>query len=120
MFNNFEFNQGTDYIPDMDLPEDYLSFMHQHNGGEGPVGENAYLQLIPLEELASFNKDYEIEQYLPKIVIFGTDLGGILFGYDHEKKLFCAVDSCSMVEEDVRFAGNSFDEFIKAIDQEIL
>lgn len=120
MFTEFEFNPSTDFIPDMDLPEDYLSFMHQHNGGEGPVGKNAYMQLIPLEELDSFNTDYEVEKYLPDIVLLGTDLGGILFGFDKKKEIYCAVDSCSMIEEDVRYAGHSFDEFIKAIDQEIL
>lgn len=120
MFTNFEFNQGTDFIPEYNLPQDYLAFMHQHNGGEGPVGKNAYIQLIPLEELASFNKDYEIEKYFPNIILFGTDLGGTLFGYEHKKKMYCAIDSCSMFEEDVRYTAKSFDGFILAVDKELL
>ena len=117
MFTNFEFNQGTDFIPEYNLPQDYLAFMHQHNGGEGPVGKNAYMQLVPLEELVSFNKDYEIEKYLPDIILFGTDLGGTLFGYDTKKKMYAAIDACSMSGEDVWYKGKTFNEFIAAVDQ---
>ena len=32
--------------------------MHKHNGGEGDVGKNSYIQLIKLEELVDYN--YEL------------------------------------------------------------
>lgn len=54
MFTEFDFNEKTDYrieeVNGVKLPADYLEFMHQHNGGEGCVGENLYMQLYKLEE----------------------------------------------------------------------
>jgi hypothetical protein len=29
------------------LPDDYVDFMKEYNGGEGPVGENSWLYLFP-------------------------------------------------------------------------
>ncbi len=120
MFKDFEFNKPTDYeiteINGVTIPDDYLSFMHEHNGGEGGIGENGYMQLVKLEELADFNEDYEISKWHQDIFIFGTDLGGILFGYDSSKSLYCSIDSCSITEEDTYHAGKTFAEFIQAVE----
>lgn len=120
MFTEFEFNEPTDcditQIHGMALPKDYIEFMCAHDGGEGPVGENAYLQLVRLEELEQFNTDYGIFEYLDGIFIFGTDLGGSLFGYSGSKGSYCAIDSCSVCEEDIFWAGSDFEGFIKALD----
>lgn len=120
MFSKFEFGEPTEceitHVHGMALPKDYLDFMHAHNGGEGPVGENAYLQLVPLEEIEQFNLDYGIFEYLDGIYIFGTDLGGSLFGYKPQAQTYCAIDSCSICEEDIFRAGESFEGFIKALD----
>ena len=64
LFKDFEFNESTDYnikeINGNQLPSDYLEFMYKHNGGEGDVGKNSYMQFIKLEELVDYNNDYEI------------------------------------------------------------
>ena len=120
MFADFEFNAPAGRVitevNGISLPEDYLEFMTDHDGGEGPVGENAYMQLVRLEELESFNEEYEIAQWLPDIALFGTDLGGMLFGFSAAKEMYCAVDACSMTEEDVFYAGRTFEEFVRAVD----
>ena len=120
MFKDFEFNEPTDYeiteINGVTIPEDYLAFMHEHNGGEGGIGDNGYLQLVKLEELASYNEEYEISKWYRDIFIFGTDLGGILFGYDFSKGLYCSIDSCSISEDDIYYAGKTFEEFLVAVD----
>lgn len=124
MFTEFEFDPPTDcditQVHSMPLPRDYLEFMHAHNGGEGAVGENAYLQLVPLEELEQFNLDYNIFEYLDGIYIFGTDLGGSLFGYKPETQTYCAIDPCSIDEQDIFWAGNDFEGFIRALDDDNL
>jgi hypothetical protein len=63
------------------LPPDYLQFMERQNGGEGFIGRN-YLILWRIEELATFNREYEVEQYAPGIVLFGSDGGGEGYGFD--------------------------------------
>ncbi len=121
MFKDFEFNEAADHVirevNGVPVPDDYLEFMRRHNGGEGNVGRNSYMQLVKLEELEEFNNDYEIPEYLKDIFIFATDLGGTLFGYNSVKKSYCAVDSCSICEEDILYAGRTFEEFVTEMDK---
>lgn len=63
------------------LPSDYLQFIGEHDGGEGFIGDN-YLILWSSGELATFNHEYEVEQYAPGIVLFGSDGGGEGYGFD--------------------------------------
>ncbi|ULR88298.1 SMI1/KNR4 family protein [Comamonas sp. B21-038] len=63
------------------LPSDYLQFIGEHDGGEGFIGDN-YLILWKSEELATFNRQYEVEKYAPGIVLFGSDGGGEGYGFD--------------------------------------
>ena len=46
LFKEFEFNESTTCditeINGMQLPRDYLEFMHEHNGGEGDLGGNHF------------------------------------------------------------------------------
>lgn len=65
------------------LPSDYLDFLRQHNGGEGFIGDN-YIVFWKAEELADFNREYEVEKYAPGIVLFGSDGGGEGYGFDAE------------------------------------
>lgn len=63
------------------LPSDYLQFIGEHDGGEGFIGDN-YLILWSSGELATFNHEYEVEQYAPGIVLIGSDGGGEGYGFD--------------------------------------
>jgi SMI1 / KNR4 family (SUKH-1) len=63
------------------LPPEYQNFIREHNGGEGFVGDN-YLVLWKVEELHPFNIEYEVEQYAPKLLLFGSNGGGEAYGFD--------------------------------------
>ena len=65
------------------IPRDYLDFLQQHDGGEGFIGDN-YIVLWKAEELADFNREYEVEKYAPGILLFGSDGGGEGYGFDTE------------------------------------
>lgn len=65
-----------------ELPADYVAFLRIGNGGDGFVGENAYVILWKCDELAELNKAYEVEQYAPGLLLFGSDGGGEAFGFD--------------------------------------
>lgn len=68
------------------LPPDYAEFMKKHNGGEGFIGDN-YVILWRVEELAPFNRDYEVEQYAPGLIMFGSKGGGEAYAFDTRKQL---------------------------------
>jgi hypothetical protein len=63
------------------IPSHYLDFLKEHNGGEGFIGDN-YIVLWKAEELADFNREYEVEKYAPGIFLFGSDGGGEGYGFD--------------------------------------
>lgn len=63
------------------LPQDYICFLKEHNGGEGFIGNN-YIILWRAEELADFNREYEVEQYAPGILLFASSGGGEGYGFD--------------------------------------
>ncbi|WP_395609729.1 SMI1/KNR4 family protein [Pseudomonas sp. B22129] len=65
------------------LPQDYLDFLKHHNGGEGFIGED-YFVFWQAQELAPFNRDYQVETYAPGIFLFGADGGGEGYGFDTE------------------------------------
>lgn len=67
---------------DVHLPQDYIEFLREANGGEGFVGQNFYLILWPAEELTEMNKAYQVGEYAPGLFIFGSDGGGEAFAFD--------------------------------------
>ncbi|WP_442582862.1 SMI1/KNR4 family protein [Mesorhizobium sp. ASY16-5R] len=67
------------------LPGDYLALLRQHNGGEGFIGDN-YIVFWKVEELADFNREYEVEIYAPGIFLFGSNGGGEGYGFDTQSR----------------------------------
>jgi len=63
------------------LPVDYVEFLKFANGGEGFVGKH-YVILWHIEDLASMNESYEVQKYVPGLLIFGSDGGGEAYGFD--------------------------------------
>jgi hypothetical protein len=63
------------------LPPDYVEFITAMNGGEGFVGDN-YVILWSVDELPRFNREYNVPEFAPGLVMFGSDGGGEGFGFD--------------------------------------
>lgn len=66
---------------DAKLPAEYVEFLKLTNGGEGFIGKE-YMILWSIEELASMNQSYEVQKYVPGILIFGSNGGGEAYGFD--------------------------------------
>jgi hypothetical protein len=63
------------------LPKDYTTFLGITNGGEGMIGDT-YLILWKAEELADMNQSYQVSEYAPGLLLFGSDGGGEAFAFD--------------------------------------
>jgi hypothetical protein len=63
------------------LPEDYKTFLLEHNGGDGFIGDK-YFILWRAEELSTFNDGYEVSKYAPGLLMFGSNGGGDGFAFD--------------------------------------
>lgn len=67
------------------LPLDFVSFMFYSNGAEGKIGDN-YLVIWDINKIMSNNKDYDVETFVPGLLLFGSDGGGEAFGFDYRKE----------------------------------
>lgn len=123
MFKEFEFNEKPETILEsvngLELPDDYLEFMKEHNGGEGPLGENNYGCFYRFEELEEVNDDYEVQDNWPGYVVIGSDMSGQLWAYNPEKKIYCQIDSMNTDEETYYTQAGSFEEFLTKMDEEL-
>lgn len=70
------------------LPNDYLELLSVTNGGEGFIGKNSYVILWGVEELATMNQSYQVQEYAPGLLIFGSDGGGEAYGFDTRMQLW--------------------------------
>ena len=100
-----------------EFPNDYRDFMMFSNGGEGFVGPNSHLRLWKIEELSEMNDGYEVAQYLPGGLLFGTDGGGEAFGFDLRAPQITIVKVPFIVMEweDALLLADSFDGFLRQL-----
>jgi len=68
------------------LPDAYKRFLQHANGGEGPIGPASYAQLWLVDDLVDNNNGYEVNQFAPGIVLFGSNGGGEAFAFDYRAK----------------------------------
>ncbi len=119
LFKNFDFNEAPaqmiQTVNGMDLPDDYLEFMSEHNGGEGPIGEVGYGCFFRLEELEDCNTEYDVQKSWPGHIVIGSDMGGMLWAYCPEKEVYCQIDSCSISNDAYFDVSDSLQEFVEKI-----
>ena len=89
------------------LPADYRAFLLQCNGGEGFMGRH-YLILWKAEKLAQFNQEYQVSDYAPGLLMFGSSGGGEGFAFDTRMTPYPIVQ--------VPFVGMSLNDAIPVAD----
>ena len=99
-------------INDVFLPEDYLSFIKEHNGGEGDLG-NTWFVLYPLEELQEINDDCNVSEYLPGRIIIASNGGGEFYGIDKDGSYFNVPETFE--EKYICILGNDFESLPEKI-----
>ena len=119
IFSDFEFDRPSDVsvteINGVKLPDDYLEFIAENSGGEGALGEEGYLQLWSLGELAEQNEFYEVREVLPNCALIGTDLSGSMFGVTERGEFFAIPDDMGLDAAEIEVLCGSFEEFIEKL-----
>ena len=122
MFREFEFNDKPENmiseVNGIKLPEDYLVFMSEHNGGEGSLGRSNYGRFFRLEELEEINEEYDVKNAWPGYIVLGG-IDDTLWAYNPEKKIYCQIDSMNTDEDTYYTVSNSFEEFLINMDREL-
>ena len=86
------------------LPADYVQFLQKMNGGEGSLGENAYVALWRVEELGDRNAGYEVAEFAPGLFLFGSNGAGEAFAFDTRSDQFRIVAVPFIGMDDLRDA----------------
>ncbi len=118
-FKDFEFNESSETsiaeVNGVKLPNDYLQFLGEYNGGEGSVGNEGYLQLWSFEKLTELNDFYETRQKLPRCALIGTDLSGSKFGVTVGGEFFSIPDDMDLNKDEIKILCGSFEKFIEIV-----
>jgi hypothetical protein len=62
------------------LPDSYIAFLRQANGGEGFIGER-YVRLWRVEQLIEMNRCYNVGEFFPNLFFVGTNGGGEAYAF---------------------------------------
>ncbi len=102
------------------LPTDYKDFMMRHNGAEGPIGKDNYLDIWPLEELPALNEGYPVRRFAPGLILFGVDGGDTGYAFDTASEGLPVVEVPFIGEgrEDVKTVARSFRSFLEELARE--
>jgi SMI1 / KNR4 family (SUKH-1) len=97
------------------LPESYSAFLRGANGGEGPIGEESYLILWPVDELPQHNRSYKPDrEYAADLVFIGTDGGNEVFAFRRIDGTFVSAPLIGMAPDEVQVRGATFQEFLES------
>jgi len=97
------------------FPAQYIEFMLDSNGAEGPIGPNSYLSIWSIEQIIELNEAYEVNEFTSGLVYFGSDGGGMAYAFDVRGANPSIVEFPfeSINIADVKFCGNTFAEFLE-------
>jgi hypothetical protein len=91
--------------------------MRAHNGGEGWVGDESYLMLWPVEELVQENRTLKAAEFVPGVVLFGSDGGGNLYGFGKSggSEQFLKFPAVGMEPDLGESLGESWETFLNTL-----
>lgn len=98
---------------DFSLPQDFLLFLNEFNGGEGFVGENSYLILWKTGDLIEFNHGYMVNEFAPELFLIGSDGAGTAYAIRKIDGAFVQVPFIGMSIEESEKCGDNFKDFLE-------
>lgn len=97
------------------LPDDYLDVLRAHDGGEGWVGEGAYLRLWPIPELEGRNQTLQAKQLVPGVVLIGTDGADDLYAIEPASGAYLIFPAVGLSASAGKKVAESWEGFLKAL-----
>jgi hypothetical protein len=95
-----------------DLPERFIEFYSSTNGAIISSEEN-YTELWPLTEIIQLNVDYNVNEYAPEFLFFGSDGGDTAFSIEKKTGYIYNIPFIGMSKEEASFICKTFNEFLE-------
>ena len=96
------------------VPRQHAEFLQRYDGVEGFIAPGQYLMLWRAEELAELNAAYSTSQYLPGVVLIGTDGSDTAFGIDNGGE-YMSVPLIGMSPQQANALGSSLEAFLERV-----
>jgi len=101
------------------LPSDYVDFIRCMNGGEGELAIDPWwFQLWQIEDVLKHNQSYQVEEFHPTYLGFGSSGGGEMFAFKQdavEPSTVFGVPFDSIDPRDVYIVAKTFVAFASAM-----
>ena len=101
----------------MNLPPEYVKYCSGdglHEGGL--IVDPGWFQLWPLGEIEDLNQDYEVQEYAPGFLGFGSSGGGELLAFDSEGSIVM-IPFIGMTPSEAITIAASWSDFVSKIEQ---
>jgi hypothetical protein len=96
------------------VASDYLGFMLDYNGGEGPVGEENYLSLFRLEDVPAYNQACSALEGTSGFIIFASDGGNTVYAFRGPDAVV-EFDLIGLTTEEALFIAEDFTGFLASL-----
>lgn len=94
---------------------DYLEFMATHNGCDGPVGQEFYLRIWPMEIALARTEACCTAEFAPGLLLFAGDGGDTVYAFDRQDPRWPIVEvsMSALSRTEMTVVAQSFTEFLK-------
>ena len=100
----------------MKLPIQYVEYLKGEGLKEGALRiDPGWFQLWPLDELKHWNQEYQVSEYAPGFLGFGSSGGGELLAFDSDGRVVM-IPMIGMSADMARPVANSWSAFVELIE----
>lgn len=97
---------------DFAIDLDYLDFIKKHDGSEGFLNENTFIQFWNIDDLIALNPYYEDVEKCGKLFFFGTDGSNLGFAFSKLDSTIVSIDFLEILDKDPDFVSKTFISFL--------
>jgi hypothetical protein len=101
----------------MTLPEEYIRYFAEDGPREGGLTvEPGWFQLWTPDEVGKWNMEYEVEEFAPGFLGFGSSGGGEMLAFDLNGRVVM-IPFIGMHADEARLVAGSWREFVEQIER---
>lgn len=101
----------------MAIPPEYISYFAGDGPKEGALSvQPCWFQLWPPSEIEQRNHDYEVQEYAPEFLGFGSSGGGEMLAFDQSGAVFM-IPFIGMASDEAMLVADSWSQFLERIER---